>query len=268
MKPTQVAVLGCGPAGLLAAHAVILSGHEPRIYSVKKKSPMAGTMYLHESIPCLTGDEPEGVVRYFKRGTQQGYAQKVYGSSDAHVSWSKFREGEHEIWNMCSMYEKLWDNFDDSIMDYQIGPGTIPELLKEYPLVINSIPAPKICANVEHSFKNQTIWVSDDIRECDILPRDSIGDNVIVYDGTDNNHWYRASVIDGKVAVETTKESMSSQGWSYGHKPIRTDCDCHPRVHRVGRFGCWKKGVLSHHAFWDTINIMDKTIGRQTVALF
>jgi hypothetical protein len=245
-----------------------LASHEPIIYSIKRKSPLHGTQYLHESIPQLTASEPDGAVTYVKRGTEQGYAQKVYGSPDAHVSWSKFYEGEHEIWNMSKMYEQLWENFEDSIRDYQMGPGTIPELTNEYPLVINSIPAPKLCTDITHSFKNQTIWVSSDLEDCDILPRKRLGDNIIVYDGTSENHWYRASVIDGKVAVETTKEGMSDKGWSYGHKPIRTDCDCWPEVHRVGRFGCWKKGVLSHHAFWDATSIIDKTIGRKTVAVF
>jgi hypothetical protein len=266
MKPTQIAVLGCGPAGLLAAHAALISGHEPRIFSVKRKSPLAGTQYLHESIPNLTDSEPDGVVRYIKRGTQQGYAQKVYGTPDAHVSWNKFHEGDHDFWDMKRMYDELWDTFDDSITDYQIGARTIPELLKNYPLVINSIPAPKICENLDHSFRNQTIWVSDKLTDADAELLLSM--NTIVYDGTHEKHWYRASLIGGKVAVETTKEGMSDHGWSYGHKPITTDCDCHPRLHRVGRFGCWKKGVLSHHAFWDTIKIMDQTIGRETVALF
>lgn len=271
MTPTQVAVLGCGPAGLLAAHACLLSGHEPRIISIKEKSKMPGTQYLHEPIPALTCQEPDGVVNYIKRGTQQGYAQKVYGSADAHCSWPKFHEGEHKIWHMGKMYEQLWENFEDSIQDYVVGSATVTNLIDTYPLVISSLPLPKICANPHHSFKNQTIWVSskDDVDTVMDLP---LNGNTIIYDGTSERHWYRASMIFGKVAIETTKASMADQGWSYGHKPIRTDCECHVtpvgRFFRVGRFGQWRKGVLSHSAFWDTLRILDLTIGRKTIAVF
>jgi hypothetical protein len=224
---------------------------------------MAGTQYLHEPIPGLTENEPDGTVVYVKRGTEQGYAQKVYGSPDAHVSWSKFHEGEHEVWHMGQAYGQLWDIFEDSIKDYEIGAGTIDSLLAAYPLVISSIPAPKICKSLRQSFRNQTIWVTDK------MPSDvEIRDNLIVYNGRMEEHWYRASRIFGKDAIETTKP-MADSGWMYGHKPIETDCDCHDsvRFHRVGRFGCWKKGVLSHHAFWDTVKILDKTVGRRSVAV-
>jgi hypothetical protein len=32
-------------------------------------------------------------------------------------------------------------------------------------------------------------------------------------------------------------------------KPLETDCTCWPKVVRAGRFGQWRKGVLTHHAY-------------------
>jgi len=40
-------------------------------------------------------------------------------------------------------------------------------------------------------------------------------------------------------------------------KPIRTSCRCFPDVHRMGRYGKWKKGVLSHEAWEEANKIMD-----------
>lgn len=267
MDTERVAILGCGPAGLLAAHAVLLAGHDPIIFSVKQKSKMPGTQYLHQPIPGLTKDKPDGVVKYIKRGTKQGYATKVYGSPDAPCSWVKFGEGEHEIWHLGKMYDGLWETFETSIRDYQLGPNSVEALLMQYSLVISSIPAPKLCRDVRHDFKSQTIFISENSADFGPLPEG----NTIIYDGTDQHHWYRASVIFGKVAVETT-HPMADRGWLYGHKPVSTDCDCHrheyrTRFFRVGRFGKWQKGVLTHNAFWDTVEIIDQTIGRQASAL-
>jgi hypothetical protein len=39
---------------------------------------------------------------------------------------------------------------------------------------------------------------------------------------------------------------------SEGKKLISNTCDCHPRIHRVGRWGQWQRGVLNHHPFEQT----------------
>src|SRR5213075_2963364 len=101
---------------------------------------------------------------------------------------------------------------------------------ESFPLVINSIPAPRLCSRIDiHEFRSQTIWISyKDVDFEKAYPGVSdLGfDGVIIYDGTDDRHWYRASTIFGKRAVETTKP-MSDRGWQYGHKPTKTNCDCY-----------------------------------------
>jgi hypothetical protein len=227
---------------------------------------MPGTQYLHQPIPALSAAKPDGIVTYVKVGTRQGYANKVYGSPDAPCSWAKFQPGDHEIWHLGQMYSDLWDTFETSIVDMEISPNDIATLCAEFPIVISSIPRTRICENPFHKFRNQTIWIS---QEPNIGPILTEGKNVIIYDGTRDVHWYRASQIFGKYATETTKV-MSDSGWQYGHKPISTDCDCHARFgnfFNVGRFGLWKKGVLSHNAFWDTVTILEKNLGKKEDAL-
>ena len=68
----------------------------------------------------------------------------------------------------------------------------------------------------------------------------------MVYNGDPLWTWYRASLIDGHAALESTKPF--SGAWS-GVKPLATTCDCYRQIKRVGRFGRWQKGVLVHHAF-------------------
>jgi len=116
----------------------------------------------------------------------------------------------------------------------------------------------KICRDPRHDFKNQPVWINDEV------PYEvEVRDDMIVYNGRTDEHWYRASRIAGKEAIETTKPM---DGWRYGHKPLSTNCNCQDHLGEkfasVGRFGKWEKGVLSHTAFWDALNIMDKVLGK------
>src|SRR5262245_15995908 len=82
----RVVVLGCGPAGLLAAHAASLYGCDVRILSIRQPSIISGAQFLHEHIPGVTGDI-DGHVLFMKAGTAGGYAKKVYGNSRIPTSW-------------------------------------------------------------------------------------------------------------------------------------------------------------------------------------
>src|SRR4051794_36471109 len=113
----DVAVLGCGPAGLLSAHAAILGGCDVLVYSIKQKSPMNGAQYLHSPIPELTSQDPDAIIRYAKVGTRAGYATKVYGHPEAPCSWDKFEEGPRPAWSLSDSYEELWSRYGDLIID-------------------------------------------------------------------------------------------------------------------------------------------------------
>src|SRR5215470_19138644 len=96
----KVAVLGCGPAGLMAAYACTVEGLTPHIYSKPNKSIIIGAQYLHLPIPNITLPEPEVEIKYVKVGTPEGYARKVYGNEAAPTSWDRFSEGLHKGWGL------------------------------------------------------------------------------------------------------------------------------------------------------------------------
>lgn len=256
----EVAVLGCGPAGLLAAHAVAMAGHEPYIISQKVKSHISGAQYLHEPIEPLTAAEPEGAVMFLKIGDRAGYARKVYGSESAPVSWDKFDDGEYPAWSMHSLYEVLWACYHRNIYDYHIKLSDLPEIRDSYPLVISTIPAKMLCINEFHAFEGKDIWIVPAApRGMEDFVKDSSLDNVVVYSGRDCDLWYRASEIFGHVATETAREVAPdaidrAAGYTDddvipGVKPTSHNCDCHPEIKRAGRFGRWERGVLIHHAY-------------------
>lgn len=239
MKPAPVIILGCGPSGLLAAHAAYLRGVEPIILSRRIKSVIGGAQFLHDPIPGITALEPEGHISFLKIGHPEGYAKKVYGRPDAETSWQSFPGGPRACWSMDRMYENLWGLYANSIIEYMVTPDQVGDLLGQYKTIISTIPAGSLCSHSEHQFKGQSVWIGNSAwRGCP--------ENSIVYNGHPGDHWYRTSRIFGHEATESTTPFPHAQT---GVKPLSTDCDCLPEVHRVGRFGTWKKGVLVHHAF-------------------
>src|SRR4051812_48361120 len=120
-----VCILGCGPAGLLSAYAAERHGHEVVIMSRKLKSMIPGAVFLHEPIPGLTAPTPDDVVTFTKQGNKAGYAKKVYGSPDDNCSWDLSPEGERPAWSMFSLYDQLWERFQNRIVDMMIRPKTM-----------------------------------------------------------------------------------------------------------------------------------------------
>lgn len=240
----NIAILGCGPSGLLSAWAATQAGHRVKIYSIKQKALMPGAIYVHDPIPGLESAGPTCVktIRYIKLGTRQGYARKVYGDPNAPCSWDKFLEGDHAGCAVGPMYDELWGMFDHLIEHRSIGPQDVPPIQDEADIVISTIPLPVICMDEEHAFLQKRIWVRNLAHGITA----QYGDNCIVYNGDQNVGYYRASLIAGEGSTEFGYQVHNAQE---GRKPLSTDCTCHPGVVRAGRYGKWERGVLVHHAY-------------------
>lgn len=251
----KIAILGCGPAGLLAAHAAALDGHhEINIFSRKVKTEFNGAIYMHRSIPGLTSEQPDDEIHVFKRGEARTYAQKVYGDPEHPVSWSRIEEGVQPIWYMQRAYDELWDNWEVDIRDRELGRFALGDLTYTYDLVVNTIPRNVFCMGSRHVFESQSIMIAR-------MPQrkaDEASVNVMIYNGTDVEPWYRFSDINGLPGYEFSHRSAPEAltlpygaEVVHGYKPTYTNCTCweHPRLMHLGRFGEWDKQVLSHHAF-------------------
>lgn len=261
----RVAVLGSGPSGLMAAHVCAEAGHEVTIFSkTREPSPLNGAQYLHVPIPGLTNDQPDGLVRFHKVGTAEGYAKKVYGDPFAPTSWALFPEGDRPMWSTANVYEKLHRDWyekintvtiDDKWLDY------LEERRDMFAFVISAIPCPVICKNPEHQFPYATVtFESHDYRDA------NMGEHYIYYSGSETDLWYRSSHVGGLGWYEygdgqapgSFKDGTERVFWR-GRKPLDTDCNCRPRILRVGRFGEWKKGILLHNAFFKTLDGLEVT---------
>lgn len=261
----KVAILGCGPTGLIAAHAAATLGHEVTIFSRRVKSKTFGAMYLHEPIPGVSPTEPELEVHIVKLGTREGYARNVYGDPKAEVSWDKFRDGPTPGWDLSATYSRLWGMYDDRIMGIDLTGPSIDRIGEKYQRVFSTIPTQTtICRDWAHKFEKVEICVVHGQGD----PEDR---SYMYYNGFDPDNisigigsgWYRYSVIRGYHSWEYAKKMLpygikfpDNLNITYGIKPLRTDCDCRPWIHRLGRFGKWHKHAFTHHAYSEVRNAL------------
>lgn len=264
----KIAVLGCGPAGLMAVHAAALTGHDVHIYSKKRKSEMFGAQYLHAPIPGMTDTAPV-TVTYELRGTHDEYREKVYGDLAGQVpSVSTEDLGEtHDAWDIRRTYDNLWDTYAEFIQDVAVDPLWLKECVEsgDYDVVFSTLPAPSVCATLvdgpdipdtsPHVFRAQEIWAIGDAPERGTFAPFAVRKDAIICNGEPSPSWYRAANVFSRTTVEwpiRTKPPIANV--SRVPKPISTNCSCHPAVVRLGRYGKWSKGVLAHHAFQDVMD--------------
>lgn len=247
----QLAVLGCGPSGLFAAQAAVDLGWDVKIYSLKQKSRQYGAQWLHQPIPGITEGAGEEVNYYFL-GDGEGYAEKVYGSPDAPNSFREF--GDTQVaYDLRGTYDRAWDRLESHIVNVDLSDrGQLMDVLtgEDATLWVNTVPLNVICLHpTTHRFSFQGVWVTPR----SMIPDSEVRGNVVYYNGLRDNSWYRTSRVFGHSTTEFPAhygvEPPDVPGLFYVRKPLSTTCACHPSIRRVGRYGRWKKGVLSHEGY-------------------
>lgn len=241
----NVAVLGCGPAGLIAAHAVEQLGHTVHIISQKQKSTIPGSQHLQDKIPGLTPVYPEYTVEFVRLGTAQGYAQKVYGDPSHPCGWQAYR-GLHPSWSVFNAYDTLWERYEDRIQDAEVGATNLPSIISSFDRVVSTVPQPRLCTSDRHLFDGVPYFIKPLEIHADDHNRE-----VVVWNGLSDDHWYRWSILGSRCSIEST---TPMEGALEGRKAIYSNCNCWPELIRVGRWAKWKHGVLLHHVYHELMS--------------
>lgn len=250
----KVLVLGCGPAGLIAAHAAATAQCDVLIYSKARKSHMNGAQYLHRPIP-MANNKPPFKISYQLSGSVEGYRDKVYGERSGVKVSPESLVGESWAWDIREAYDWLWNTYGEYVQDFDAYPESVASLLRsaEPDLVISTVPAPLLC-HAGHAFTSTTIWSSD-------MKMGHISDNTVLCNGEPYFGWYRTSLIQGWANTEwpqDTKPPIPQHRLWEVTKPIDTTCTCFPEIIRMGRYGRWAKGVLSHQAWEETWSAIER----------
>lgn len=260
----SVAILGCGPAGLMVAHAANLSKWDWCIYSKKQKSKLFGAQYLHEPIPEITGKDPEDgavLLNYKLRGTPEEYRQKVYGEAwDGNTSPEDY-EGEHYAWDLRLAYEHLWFDYGHEIEHAELGLTGYAFNHQKYDLIISTVPR-TVWDNNNDNFQHSYIWAlgDGDYERVHLHRPDPF---TVQCDGTKSIPWYRVSNIFGYCTMEWPQwwnapfasVTPPAHGAVRVAKPlVYTGSAARDFIH-LGRFAQWQKGVLTSDVFKESMRI-------------
>lgn len=259
-----VAILGCGPVGLLTAYAVERAGHHPAIFSRKQKSVIPGSQHLHGPIPGITKLYPERLTQYVRIGTAEEYARKVYGDPEHASGWDNYFQ-KYASWNLVSAYNLLWEKFQDHIIDAEVDWRFMHDVARSSfgDVAISTIPQTGLCHNEDHLFTSHPYH----IQTLPFLP-EATGEELVVYNGMPNDPWFRWSFLSGICSMEYSDEGYSrlseedkSRGtWLKGARAVSSDCNCWDGVHRIGRWAEWRHGVTVYRS-WERINNVLKEEG-------
>lgn len=262
----KVVVIGCGPAGLAAAHAAIGLDCDVRIIAPKKQTLQRGPVMLHRPIPGINTEQPDGYVRQLViGGSILDYRLKLYGDVNISISGDILDPGFH-TWRLPEAYDKMWQMYSGLIEDAEVSPWGLDNLTEFNDLVVSTAPARNLCwmegkeARFRHEFTSVPIALKFHVSYPD-QP-----ENTVIYNAyqpgnsplsasswtsSSDASWVRSSDIFGAKVTEYKPEDCPDPDLII-HKPISTNCVCHPRVLRTGRFGKWHNETWIDHAYYDT----------------
>ena len=252
-------VFGCGPAGLIAAHAITtITGVKPLIVSRPRKSELFGAQYLHAPIRGINDNVAPVRIGYTLMGDADEYRRKVYGDAWQDRVSPEDLLGEHDAWNIREAYDNLWRRYGDSVWHVDLNvkgeadANVLRALMKNQSLVVSSAPKQSLCYNPQHVFASQRVWAIGDAPERGQKCPVRVDVNMVVCNGDKWPSWYRAANVFGYATAEWPDDVKPPlPDIAEVRKPLFNTCDCWPDIVHVGRYGAWQKGVLSHEA-WDT----------------
>lgn len=263
----KVAVLGAGPAGLLAAWAVIDTGHEPVVLEKNPHKPdgkTAGVYFLDDKcnlpirrreVEILTSGGQDVVER------QRSYERKVYG--DLHRETKPYHVGPTRQVGYDGMQALglCWDIVHPFIRRQEVADwNEVMRCCEEYEVVVNTIPLDVLLPDREWRHQRALIYRATAPDE----------ESYVLYNSNPCVSWYRASAVFGVftleyphgVRLEDVKKEGSTGTYVRVKKvvdsPLAMPVDLPDNLLLTGRFGAWAPRKNSHHAYYDVVKRFDR----------
>lgn len=240
----KVIVIGCGPAGLAAAHAAVGLGAEVEIIAPKAMTPQNGPLLLQRPIPGVNLGHPDGTIHQIViGGTILDYRYKLYGDINIGINGDVLKKMYH-AWKHRETYCRLWDMYQDRITDRKVGWRELRRLHESVDLVISTANAHSLCFQ-GHSFVSKSVVITPTCSWPDQR------DNTIIFNAAEEVPWVRSSKVFGHEVTEWPLSADRPDDSRVILKPISTNCSCYPHVLRTGRFGKFHNETWVDTAYWD-----------------
>lgn len=266
-KIRQVYVIGCGPAGLAAAHAARGLGRDVVIFAPSRMSPLRGPLLIQQPIPGITVSQPDAYIsQHVIGGSILDYRYRLYGDVNINIQGDILAPG-YDAWRLKPAYHAMWALYSNLIVDMQVYPDNLRYFAElEGVLVVCTAPRYLMCGQFDVNTwkgKHSFLFAPVDIAPVTMYPGQP--DNTIIFnaDGA-RGEWVRSSSIFGHKVTEwkpgdgqkekgriAAAERYEKNGPVTIKKPISTDCQCHRRVLFTGRFGAWRNETWIHTAYHD-----------------
>jgi hypothetical protein len=292
VSDSTAVILGAGPSGLIAAQACVRAGVRPENLTVltkfekhwlsaeertifrPRKSHLFGAQYLQGQVPGVV-NKPDAKISVEFRGTVDGYREKVYGPDYVGRPFPAEFWDPHPAWDIRAVYDRLWNKFEECIIPVEPFNRTdfgdfYDSFLKDFDVVISTIPRKTICTDPAHEFRSQVVYAIGDApslsRKCPI----PCPPNTVIYNGSPEGSWYRVCNVFGHTTAEWSPQSLRQStrppyaGVAEVEKPLSTNCTCWPGVAQLGRYGKWDKHVLAHHVFDDATQLASRAVNLGT----
>ena len=244
-----VLVLGAGPSGMMAAHAVAQQGLTPRIVdrNPDRTRRSSGVYYLHSDCGLalrvtLLRQRLVGNVGMSVAQLTNAYAEKVYGREvESRSVLEVLGQSEVGVYNASEALEHLWDMYGGLVEVGEIqGLEDARYAAGSGGKVISTIPARVLFPQRVYSSVQANVHVSE-------AP---VADAFVYYNVSPAIPWYRCAAVFGVFTAEYP-EAYVSEGrageWRRVTKVIGTDRPLpeYDWLISTGRYGAWNKGFLT-----------------------
>ena len=248
----NVAILGSGMSGLIAAKALVDEGIQTfNIYDrcVSNVSQQKGLHYLHGNcnIP-LDPHRLENLVIKPPDMTVEAnvqYSQKVWGNDKVLNNSLVNLPAETTVYNFREAFGILMTQFEHKIRKVNVDKTVSKLFQQDYDLVISTIPLQVLFPEV--TCESETVYVSEGLPDGLELK-----DFSVVYNLDMNVPWYRASKVFG----QTYTEFVGANPTAIPIKKIKTQTELdvtqlfmESNLLLVGRFAEWNRKRLVHEVY-------------------
>lgn len=279
----DIAILGAGIDGLLAAHAAVCAGYKPVIYGEEDSqyNPIGVAAHLvRKEIPGITEhltpdyfitmvdtqDQPGSVESLVDIGMD--YHRKVFGKDfEDYAEKYTLQEFDDLVnpnnyigFDVDQVYSKLWDLYGGHITYQWITPSWYKKynLRHDYDIIFNTLPMHRWCATqtgTNHTFQCIYYWTMYN------APYGPFKKGDIYLSADPNKPHYMQANLFGDYIVEWPEDKPAPfTGAVRAPRPLGTTCDCHVNVYdfyNVGALASWDHTMPIHQSFYRPLALIE-----------